>query len=161
MERNNDRSERMIGDKKDSKVNKVNNNDGSCASTADVTRAVVEARPVKEEADVEAKVVYADSVPLSLKHVISERPVQRLLVIAPLLVVGLIMGIILYFVLTTDGDNNKDPNSRGTGIPTMAPSAPPTAIPPIQSGPKISSVKFQNVVTLCHQSPESCSTVGH
>lgn len=89
---------------------------------------IVEAMPVKDFGDVEGgfPVIYADSTPISLKHLVRERPVRRFIILAACLVIaGIIFGVVYSVVGTGSKSEGGDIE---TNFPTMAPSMAPTFI---------------------------------
>lgn len=89
---------------------------------------IVEAMPVKDFGDVEGgfPVIYADSTPISLKHLVRERPVRRFIILGVCLVIaGIIFGVV-YSVIGTG--RKSEGGDIETNFPTMAPSMAPTFI---------------------------------
>mmetsp|Transcript_25953 Transcript_25953/g.43288 ORF Transcript_25953/g.43288 Transcript_25953/m.43288 type:complete len:1058 (-) Transcript_25953:34-3207(-) len=93
---------------------------------------IVEAMPVDEYFDEKGEesnlpVVYADSSPLSIKHLLNERPFRRIACVALIAVLGAVIGIVVYFTVLKE-DNADGSGFLLTGSPTMTPSAAPTFI---------------------------------
>jgi hypothetical protein len=96
----------------------------SGAATSRRGEKIVEATPVMDiESDV--PIVYAESAPLALKHLVNERPVRRLFCLGVLVVIGAVIGIVVYFTVLKE---NPKPKQFETSFLTMSPSLAPTFI---------------------------------
>ena len=82
---------------------------------------VVQATAVKES-EADWPIVYAESTPIGIKQLLSQRPIRRLLCVAVLFFVAGIVGLILYLTVF------KKPVTAQllTNTPTMSPSQSPT-----------------------------------
>lgn len=94
---------------------------------------IVEAMAINEEDDTlnvhplqsNLPIVYADTTPLSFKHLVNERPVRRLVCIGIMIVLAGVIAVVVYFTVFQEDRNNA---TATTDAPTMSPSLSPTFI---------------------------------
>lgn len=82
---------------------------------------VVEALAVDVKEEKELAVVYADSSPLTLKHMLREKKMRRFFCLGLALVIGAIAGTIAYFQLRPGNSGERE-----TEFPTTSPTMSPT-----------------------------------